>query len=86
MKPILLCLALSALLGSSTFAEETAGEKAASTGRDVKRSVKKGAHRTQEAVCMKGDVECAAEKAKHRATEGKDYVEDKAKDAKDTMD
>lgn len=54
-------------------------------GRKTKRMAKKGMHRTQEAVCMEGDVECAARKAKHRAEEGKDSAVDTMKDTKDQM-
>ncbi|WP_374079723.1 hypothetical protein [Bdellovibrio bacteriovorus] len=53
--------------------------------RKAKRTAKKGMHRAQEAVCMEGDVECAAKKAKHRMEEGKDSAVDTMKDTQDQM-
>lgn len=81
-------IAASVLLMSFTFAhaEETAGEKAAATGNDVKRAAKKLAHRAQETVCMKGDAKCAAEKAKNRVDEAATKVKDEAKEAKEKID
>jgi hypothetical protein len=73
-------------MGLNAFAEETMGEKAAATGNDVKREAKKVGHRTQELVCAEGDAKCLAEKAEHRATEGGDYVHDKAVEAKNAVD
>jgi uncharacterized low-complexity protein len=67
-------------------AEETMGEKAQSTGRDAKRAVKKGAHRVGEAMCMEGDVKCAAKKAKNRVNETGEAIGDKAKDVKESVD
>lgn len=42
-------------------------------------------HAAEEAMCMEGDMKCAAEKAKHRVQEGKDTATDKMKDMKDEM-
>jgi hypothetical protein len=35
---------------------------------------------------MESDAKCLAKKAKHRGTETKDYVNDKAKETKDKAD
>ena len=78
--------AVLALAGVRVFAEETPGEKASATANDAKRAVKKKFHRTEEAVCAKGDGQCLAEKAKHRGREGSDYAKDKAKELKNKAD
>lgn len=65
---------------------QTVSEKAADKARDSKRATKKGMNRVKEAVCMKGDVKCTAEKAKHRIKEGTDATVDKAKELKDKAD
>lgn len=54
-------------------------------GRKTKRVAKKAMHKAEEAMCMEGDMKCAAEKAKHRVQEGKDTATDKMKDMKDEM-
>jgi hypothetical protein len=65
---------------------ETVSEKAKATGNDVKRGAKKGWNRTKEAVCMKGDLKCAADKVRNRTQESKDTVVDKSKEAKNKVD
>ncbi|NUN05648.1 MAG: hypothetical protein HUU57_07790 [Bdellovibrio sp.] len=64
--------------------EETKTE-AKKAGRATKRMAKKAAHRAEEAVCMDGDMKCAAKKAGNRIKEGTDATVDKAKDVKDEM-
>lgn len=86
MKKIFIAMTTLLFLGSAGFASESLSEKASSTGKDVKRSAKKAWNRTKEAVCMEGDLECAAKKAKNRAGEGADYVKDKAQDVKNSVD
>lgn len=54
-------------------------------GRSAKRMAKKGAHRVEEAVCMEGDLKCAAKKAGNRVEEGKDATVDGVKGAKDEL-
>ncbi|MNY82564.1 hypothetical protein D3C86_2247510 [compost metagenome] len=61
-------------------------EKAQATGRDAKRAFKKGTNRATEALCMKGDVKCAADKVKNRASEATDATVDKVKDVKESVD
>jgi hypothetical protein len=85
MKKIIASLALIGLIGAA-YADETVGEKAQATGNDAARAVKKGVHRTQEAVCAESDAKCLAEKAKHRAEEAKDYTKDKASEIKNDVD
>ena len=85
MKTLLLALSFIVMMGFD-HAEETMGEKAKDTMKDAKRSVKKGAHRVEEAVCAKSDAKCLAEKAKHRASEGGDAVSDKAEELKNNVD
>lgn len=85
MKALIIAVALLGLNGLA-HSEETLGEKASAAGNDAGRSVKKGAHRVQEAVCADSDTKCLAEKAKHRAQEGTDYTKDKAKELKNDVD
>lgn len=86
-KALILATALAGVIGANVVhAEETIGEKAEAAGHDAARAVKKGAHRVEEAVCMEGDVKCMQKKAEHRAQEAGDYVKDKAKEAKNTVD
>jgi hypothetical protein len=87
MKTTTIALALMlSMMGMTSFAEETMGEKAAATGHDAKRATKKGMHRAQEVVCMEGDAKCLAKKAGHRVEEAKDYTKDKAAEAKNAVD
>lgn len=68
------------VLGSFGYsrADETVKDQVVESGHNVKRSTKKVAHRTEEALCAKGDAACLAEKAKHRVKEGTEYMGDKA--------
>lgn len=73
-------------------AKETTKEVAAEVkveakkaARKTKRVAKKGLHRAEEAVCMEGDLKCAAKKAGNRMEEAKDATVDAAKDVKDEM-
>jgi hypothetical protein len=75
-----------ALSGAVVTAEESVSEKASAKAHDAKRAMKKGGHRVAEAVCMEGDAECLARKAKNRAVEAKDYTKDKAIEVKDKAD
>lgn len=84
MKAVL-CLFLMAGV-SYSHAEETVGEKVSSTAKDAKRGLKKGANRVQEAVCMKSDAKCLAQKAGNRMEEGGSTVKDKAVDVKESVD
>ena len=60
------------------LAEETVPEKAEATKNDVKRAVKKAAHRVEEAVCAESDAKCLAKKAKNRGKEAVEATSDKA--------
>jgi hypothetical protein len=75
-----------ALVMTSANADETISEKVSSTGKSASRSMKKGAHRIQEAACIKSDAGCAAEKVKNRAVEAKDSVVDGAEDLGNKVD
>ncbi len=86
MRKVLAMLTAMGILMSLAHAEETVGEKAKATGNTMARKMKKGAHRMQEAVCMEGDMKCAAEKGKHRVHEAGDAIGDKAKEVKDKVD
>ena len=68
------------------FAEETVGEKVEATANNAKRGVKKAVNRTQEALCMEGDLKCTAEKAGNRVIEAKDATVDGAKKLKNKVD
>ena len=85
MKAIILSLLLLAGV-SFVHAEESVGEKASAGAHNVKRSMKKGMHHMQEAVCAEGDAKCLAKKAGHKMDEGGDYVKDKAVEGKDKVD
>lgn len=52
----------------------------------VTRAVKKGANRVGEALCMEGEIKCAAKKAGNRITEAKDAAVDKVKEVKAKLD
>lgn len=73
-----------------TSAEETLGEKTQVQVNAAARDMKKGVHRTKEAVCGKltGDSKaaCLAKKAKNRMIEAKDVIKDKATELKDVVD
>lgn len=94
MNKLLTVALLLGLTSTFSFAEdgevkekmEVVGEKAAAQGRKVKRATKKGYHRTKEVLCMKGDAECQAMKAKHRGQELKEAAEDKTKEIIDKVD
>ena len=85
MKALIMAVTLMGFAGFA-YCEETITEKAEAAANDAARSVKKGAHRVEEAVCAEGDMKCLSEKAKHRAEEGKDYTKDKYKEVKNSMD
>lgn len=61
--------------------KETVVEK----GHNVKRAVKKGAHKIQEMVCRKGDQKCNELKEKHRAQEEVEFHKDKLSEAQDSV-
>ena len=75
-----------ALVLSTPVLAQTADEKAAAAGNDVKRGVKKGVNRVDETLCTGTKAECAAKKGKHRVGEKKDEVVDGAKKAVDKVD
>lgn len=52
-------------------------------GRNTERLAKKGAHRTAEAVCMKGDKKCEEQRRKHRQMEKQEFLEDQEKSVED---
>lgn len=66
--------------------EYDAGENIDAGVNDIQRQAQKAGHRLEEATCLEGDVECAAEKAANRVEEGKDAAVDAAEEAKDRMD
>lgn len=65
---------------------QTAGDKVKETGNDIRREGRKGANRVDESLCTGTKAECAARKAKHRAQETKDTVDDKATEVKDRVE
>jgi hypothetical protein len=85
MKKTMICVATLAFMGFAQ-AEQSATEKAADMARDAKHSMKKGAHRVKEAVCMEGDLKCAGKKAGHRVDEAADATKNKAKEMADKVD
>lgn len=81
---LVLALAMAAPVVAS--AAESRREGTNAEANDVKRKMKKGAHRVEEAVCMEGDAKCAAKKVGNRAEEAKDATKDKAKEVRDKID
>lgn len=75
-----------AVVGFNAYADQSGSEKAAATTDNVKREAKKAVNRTKEFVCAEGDAKCLGRKAKHRASEAADYVDDKTKEASDKLD
>jgi len=66
--------------------KQSATEKLDASMNNAKRSAQKAMNRFEEETCVEGDLECLAEKAKNRAEESADYVEDKSGELMDTMD
>lgn len=83
---VLATIAFMGMTATLAHAEETMGEKAQATANDAGRAMKKGAHRTEEALCTEGDAKCAEKKVKHRASETGDYVKDKSAELKHDVD
>jgi hypothetical protein len=77
---------LLALVGFAACGEQTGLEKVTVVKNDVVRGAQEAAHRVQEAVCLKGDLECFARKAKNRTTEAANAVSDTASEIKDKVD
>ena len=67
-------------------AAQSAREQVKDTANDGTRAVKKSVHRAEETLCTGTKAECAAKKLKHRVTETKDDVRDKAIEIKDKVD
>ena len=84
MKSLMLALSAFGLM-SFAHAEDTVGDKMEKAGHDAKRSMSKGAHHAEEAMCAEGDAKCAAKKAKHRGSEAVDYGKDKTKETVDKV-
>ena len=66
--------------------DETITEKAGASSNNVKRGIKKGAHRAEEIFCAASDTECAARKAGNRIIEAKDATVDAAVKMKNKVD
>lgn len=86
MKTLLATVLALGLMVTVAHAEETVGESAKATGNTMARKMKKGGHKMKEAMCMEGDVKCAAEKGKHRVQEAGEAVGDKAKEVGNKVD
>ena len=81
MKLVMSLMLTGLLFAPISFSQaETVSEKAKETATDVKKSVKKGAHRVQEKGCemVNGKMQCLGDKLKNRGTEVKDEVKDLA--------
>lgn len=82
----LMCLFVTSAATQVLFADETTGEKVAVTTNKLKRNIKKGSHRLQEAVCAESDLKCAAKKVKNRTVEVKDATVDGVREVKHKID
>jgi len=85
IKKIAIASSCSLFLGLAV-AKQTVPEKAKDVTNDAARSVKAGANRVAEAVCVEGDVECAAKKAKNKVKEGAEATKDKVEEVKNKVD
>lgn len=67
-----------------SFAKETMGDKASEAASDTGKAVKKGARAVKDKTChmVKGKMQCAGEKVKHKAQNAADEIEDKVEDVK----
>jgi hypothetical protein len=84
-------LAIVFIFGACQYAQfgaatETVKESGSAAKRDIVHEGKKAKNRVDEITCMKDDVTCAANKAKHRLEEGGDAVKDTVKKSKDQID
>lgn len=86
MKKILMSIVSVGFVFSIAHATETVGESVSNAGKSAGASMKKGAHRVQEAFCAEGDLKCAAKKGKHRLNEGGTGLKNKATEVKDKVD
>ena len=86
MKKLIIATLTVMAFSSTSFAEETMGEKAQVKAKDVKRSIKKGAHKTSETVCIKSDTKCMADKIENRTKEAGEVIQDKAVEVKNKID
>ena len=65
-----------------SHAETTLGESVQEVGQDASKHAKKAVRATKDVVCMKGDMECLAQKGKHKMQNAGDEISDKANDVK----
>ena len=75
----IICLLSAVVISQQLMAEETVSEKVENAKNVTVDSVKKGYRAAKDAVCMKGDLECAAQKAKHTAKNTADAAKTKTK-------
>ena len=64
--------------------DETMGDKASEAAADTSKAMKKGYRAAQDKTChiVKGKMQCAGEKMKHKAQNAADEVKDKTEDVK----
>lgn len=76
----LVCVSFAA--ASPAFAAETTKEKAQEAARDVSKNARKGARAIKDETCtlVKGKMECAAKKLKHKAQNAGDEIRDTTDD------
>ena len=76
---VLLASSLAVGYASFAHAEETMTEKAAETGRDIKKGAKKAGRAVSDEACemVNGKMECAGKKLKHKAQNVGDEIKDK---------
>ena len=73
---------ISVIAPLSLHAEYTTGEKVNEAAQDTGKNMKQAGRAIKDAVCMKGDAACAAQKAKHKMQNAGDEVSDKVDDVK----
>jgi hypothetical protein len=78
----ILVLSFSLLVGFSTLTHadnDTVGEKVEEAGSDMKKNTSQGWRKVKDETCqwVKGKLECAGDKVKHKAKDAKDEVKDK---------
>ena len=76
------CLALG--IHEASAEEGTVKEDVKKAGRDIKTTAKKTGREIEDKTChmVKGKLECAGDKVKHKVQNGADTVSDKVEDVK----
>ena len=86
IKTAMMILSAFAMAVSPAFADQSKVEKGKAQVHKVKRQARHKVNRLDERLCTGTKAECAGKQIKHRTGEAKEFIDDKAKEAKDTLD